>query len=103
MSTLRELHGLHLEEYHDKERFEVMVSHLVFMSFDQIKPNRFRFRVAPRLKSSKGQMLNLQRSHGIHGQHKFIVYGGQMRVKVLLKSNGLSDLSQLTIIADGIQ
>ena len=82
MSTLRELHGLHLEEYHDKERFEVMVSHLVFMSFDQIKPNRFRFRVAPRLKSSKGQMLNLQRSHGIHGLHKFIVSGGQMKVTV---------------------
>ena len=83
--------------------FEVMASHLVFTYFDQIKPNRFRFRVAPRLKSSKVQMLNLQRSHGIHGQHKFIVYGGQMRVKVLLKSNGLSDLSQLTMIADGIQ
>ena len=72
--------------------FKVMVLRLVFMSFDRIRLNLFRFRVVQRLKSSKDQMLNLPRSHGIHGQHKFIVYGGQMRAKVLLKSNGPSDL-----------
>ena len=48
-------------------------------------------------------MLNLQRSHGIHGQHKYIVSGGQLQVKVILKSNGLLDLFPLMIIVDGTQ
>ena len=48
-------------------------------------------------------MLNLPRSHGIHGQHKYIVSGGQLKVKVMLKSNGLLDLFLLMILVDGTQ
>ena len=46
-------------------------------------------------------MLNLPRSHGIHGQHKYIVSGGQLKVKVMLKSNGLLDQFLLMILVDG--
>ena len=62
--------------------FKAMVRNLDFMCYDQIKPNQFQFRIDHMLKSSKGRMLNLQRSHGIHGLHKFIVSGGQMKVTV---------------------
>ena len=48
-------------------------------------------------------MLNLLRSHGIHGQHKYIVSGGQLKVKVMLKSNGLLELFLLMILVDGTQ
>ena len=48
-------------------------------------------------------MLNLPRSHGIPGQHKYIVSGGQLKVKVMLKSNGLLDLFLLMILVDGTQ
>ena len=83
--------------------FKAMVCNLDFMCFDQIKQSQFQFRIVQMLKFSKGRMLNLQRSHGIHGLHKFTVSGGQMKVtvKVNLKSNGLLGLFLLMIIVDG--